>query len=97
MAKNTEDDDLIEEAGAGVGHNSLDKSELERVIRVLEGINDEMSNLRQDYKAAMEVAAQKGLDKRMIREAVRMRALDQTVREERESLRDLYMQALGLV
>jgi len=96
MAKNKNvEDDLIDEPG--VGHNSLSKSELEKVVQAIESIREEIDSLKQDEKAALEVAAQKGLDKKMIREVIKQRALDATVREERESLRDLYLSVMGLI
>lgn len=95
MNQKDEDRDLIEEPGQG--HNSFSKIELEKVCAAIEEVNEQIDSLRQDIKAAMEVAVQKGLDKRTIREALRQRALDPQVREERESLRDLYLGALGLL
>lgn len=94
--RSVEDEDLIEEPGAGVGHNSVAKSAIEKVVTAIEQIREEIDSLKQDEKAALEVAAQNGLDKKMIREVIKQRALDQTVREERESLRDLYLSVMGL-
>jgi len=90
-----EDKSLVDEPG--VGHNSLAREELEKTIVAIEALIEERNNINQDIKAALEVAAQKGLDKRTIREALKQRALDPAVREERESLRDLYLSALGLI
>ncbi len=90
-----EDKSLVDEPG--VGHNSLAREELEKTIVAIEALIEERNNINQDIKAALEVAAQRGLDKRTIREALKQRALDPAVREERESLRDLYLSALGLI
>lgn len=93
--KENDTSDLIEEPG--MGHNSFSKSGLEKIITAIEALIEERENINQDIRTAMEVAAQQGLDKRTIREALKIRALDQSVREERESLRDLYLGALGLI
>lgn len=94
-AVNIEDQDLIEEPGAGVGHNSVAKEELSRVVQSIELLLDERHNVNEDIKAALEVAVQKGLDKTAIRDTIKARAADPQKREERESLRDLYLNALG--
>ena len=93
MTKKT--DSLIEEPGRG--HNSLPGGELEKVVVAVEQILEEIDSRKQDIRAALEVAAQKGLDKKMIREVIKQRALDPSVREERESLRDVYLRAMGLI
>lgn len=87
-------DDLIEEPGQG--HNSLSKEELLKIIQQIERIIEERSNLNEDIQAAMDVAKQKGFDKRTLREMIKVRALDEEVRNEREQLRDLYLSAIGL-
>ena len=91
----TDTSDLIEEPGQG--HNSFAKEELEKTILAVENLIAERDNINADIRQAMEVAAQKGLDKRAIREALKVRALDPDVRQERESLRDLYLTTLGLI
>lgn len=96
MAKaKQQEESLIEEAG--VGHNSFSKSELVKIIDQLERLLEERGNLSEDIRAAMDVAKQKGFDKRTIREMLKLRALEKEVRDEREELRDLYLQAIGLV
>ena len=92
--KFSEDDPLIEEAG--LGHNSFSKEELENVCEAVEAANEEIATIRDHIKAVMEVADQKGLDKRAIREALKARALDPGVLAAREEFRDLYFGALGL-
>lgn len=85
---------LVEERGQG--HNSFSKVELTTLITQIEGLLAERKNLSEDIRAAMDVAAQKGFDKRAIREMLKLNALDPEVRQERESLRDMYMDALEL-
>jgi uncharacterized protein (UPF0335 family) len=88
-------DDLIEEPGQG--HNSFSGKDLVQLLEQLERLAEEKANLNQDVKAIMEAAAQKGFDKRTIREMLKLRALDAETRTERENLRDMYLQAIGLV
>lgn len=93
MAK-AKEESLVEEPGKG--HNSLSGQELLKIIEQVERLLEERSNLNEDIRAAMEVAKQKGFDKRTIREMLKLRALDTEVRTEREELRDLYLAAIGL-
>lgn len=87
-------DDLIEEPGQG--HNSFSKIELMKIIEAVEGILEQRASLNEDIRAAMEVAKEKGFDKRTIREMIKMRALNEEARNEREQLRDMYLLAIGL-
>lgn len=95
MPKKQNNDDLIEEAGQG--HNSFSASDLRRLLEELESLHEIKKNASEDIKAAMDIAAQKGFDKRTVREMLKMRALDSEVRKEREDLRDLYLAALDLI
>jgi uncharacterized protein (UPF0335 family) len=88
-------DDLIEEPGQG--HNSFSKNDLLKIITSVETLLEEKSNIGKDIKAAMDVAAEKGFDKRTVREMIKLRALDAEQRTEREQLRDMYLQAIGLM
>lgn len=98
MAKSKkQDDELVGEEPPGAGHNSFSKIELTKVVDNLEKLNNEVDIIKQDIKAVMEVAEQHGLDKRTIREMLKLRALDDGVRKEREELRDMYLHALGLL
>lgn len=89
-----EDTSLIEEPGQG--HNSFSKDDLVHVLETVEHLIEERVNTNKDIKAAMDIAEQKGFDKRTIREMLKLRALDAEAREEREQLRDMYLVALGL-
>lgn len=86
---------LIEEAGQG--HNSLAPEELSKIVVAIESCLEQRKSINEDIKAAMDVAHQKGFDKRTIREVIKLRSLDAEKRKEREDLRDLYLSALGLV
>lgn len=92
-----EEDDLVGDTAPAIGHNSFSKIELTKVIDVIEKLNTEAEIIKQDIRAAVEVAAQHGIDKRTLREMIKLRALDDGVRQEREELRDMYLHALGLL
>ena len=80
-----------------IGHNSIASELLNDTIKSVEALIEDRANINADIKEALDAAANQGLDKRTIREMIRLRALDQTVREEREELRDLYLHAVGLL
>ena len=88
-------DDLIEEPGQG--HNSFSAEYLTQTLTQIEALIEERKSLNLDIKAYMDAAAEKGLDKRTLREMLRLRGLDEDTRKEREELRDMYLVALGLV
>lgn len=99
-AKPKDEDDLVEEAGeqaAGIGHNSVSKKELMGFIHECEKLIDQRDVINEAIKDALTVAKTKGYDVRTIREAMKLRAMDKDKFEEREQLRDLYLQAVGLL
>ena len=66
-------------------------------IKKVEALIEDRSNINADIKECLDSAEGQGLNKRTIREMIRLRALDSTEREEREELRDLYLHAIGLL
>lgn len=90
-----EDTSLIEEAGQG--HNSFSKKDLVHILETIEALVQERQDTNLSIKAAMDVASQKGFDKRTIKEMLKLRALDVETRNEREELRDMYLVQLGLI
>lgn len=77
------------------GHNR--KAALAGYIDRLENINEEISALGEDRKELLKGAKGEGFDVPMIKEMVRLRAMDKDKREERETLRDRYIDALDLI
>ena len=97
MAKK-DPDDLIDES-PGIGHNSatVPGKELVKIIEHVEALIEQRGELSDAIREAMETAKIKGYDKRTIREVIKLRALEDSVRKEREDFRDAYLAAVGLI
>lgn len=82
-----------ESLGAVLGSNAQAQlvSTVERIERLLE----EASVLREDIKEVFAEAKSTGFNPRILRQAIRIRAMDQAKRAEDESMLDLYLSALG--
>jgi uncharacterized protein (UPF0335 family) len=81
---------------AQLGDNSTTKELLEETIERVEKLIDERKAITETIESVLEGAEGDGLDKRTLREMIRLRALDASDRKEREALRDLYACTLGL-
>lgn len=79
-----------------LGHNSVASDMLLHVIEEVEKLIEDRSAINENIKAILDNAEGQGLDKKTIREMIRMRALDKEEREQREELRSIYLVALGL-
>lgn len=82
---------------AGIGDNSTSSElilhavqECERLIEERKGINEQINDI-------LSAAEGQGLDKKTLREMIRLRAMDKDDRLQRETLRDLYLSSLGLL
>ena len=80
----------------GVGHNSVARELLLETVVAVEKHIEERSAINEQIKTLLDGAEGQGLDKKTIRDMIRLRALDKAEREEREELRALYLVALGL-
>jgi uncharacterized protein (UPF0335 family) len=78
-----------------IGGNA--KQALLNFIERIEVLIDQRKEINGDIKDVLAEAEATGLDKRTIREMIKLRALDPEVRIEREALRDVYMNGLDLV
>lgn len=81
----------------GVGDNSLADDALEATVERIEKLIEDRKAINDDIKDVLTVAESKGLDKRTIREMIKLRGLDKEERDEREMLRDRYAMKLGLI
>lgn len=97
-SKQTVEIDGEEENLIGGGDNSQAvaagqlRAFLERIERLLEdrkAINQDISDVYLEMKAG-------GWDTKTVKQVVRLRAMDQAEREEREAMLDLYKAALGM-
>jgi uncharacterized protein (UPF0335 family) len=79
------------EAG-GVAAERL-KSFIERIER----LEEEKAALAADIREVYSEAKGAGFDTKIMRQVVRLRKMDETDRQEQETLLDVYKQALGLL
>jgi uncharacterized protein (UPF0335 family) len=87
----------MDDENPGVGHNSQIASDrLISLIERIENLNDEKKALSSDIKDIFAEAKSAGFDVKTMREIIKLRAMDDAEREEREHLRDLYLKALGI-
>lgn len=97
--KKADEDSLVDERAVGLGHNSMTvpADELVKICEALEQINVEKQIAADNFKAAMDVAKEKGFDPKHIREALKLRAMDKEKRDVFLQTRDLYLNALEIV
>lgn len=69
------------------------KSFIERVER----LEEEKSALTADIREVYAEARGQGFDTKIMRQVVRLRKLDRADRQEQEAMRELYMNALGML
>ena len=79
-----------------LGHNSVAGDMLLHIVEEVEKLNEDRKAINEQIKAVLDSAEGQGLDKKTIREMIRIRALDKEEREQREELRAIYLVALGL-
>jgi uncharacterized protein (UPF0335 family) len=68
--------------------------QLRAIVERIEQIDDEIKDLTESKKEIYAEAKSNGFDVTVLREVIRVRKQDQKERDERESLLDLYMQAI---
>lgn len=85
----TEDNAVLDVVGGNAQAQLI--SVVERIERLLE----EASVLREDIKEVFAEAKGTGFDVKILRKAIRIRAMDYAKRQEEEAVLDLYLTALG--
>ena len=69
---------------------------LKSLIERIERLEEEKKQLSEDIRDVFAEAKGTGFDTKVMREVLKIRKLDAADREERESLLDLYLRALGM-
>lgn len=84
----------------GIGHNTdsmVAREQLKSIVERIERLEEEKKAIGDDIKLVYAEAKANGFDTKVLRQVVRLRKLDITERQEQEAVRDLYMQALGML
>lgn len=87
---------------AGSGHNSGDamgvfSEELKQIVEAIEHLDAEIADLNSSKSEKFKEAKGRGFDVKIIREILRLRKQDHSVRQEHDAILELYMQALGML
>lgn len=72
------------------------KDVLRSIVERIENLEADKANISQDIKEVYSEAEGNGFDKRILRAIVRLRKMDDAVRQEQESILDLYKRALDM-
>ncbi|HYH17604.1 MAG TPA: DUF2312 domain-containing protein [Azospirillum sp.] len=71
-------------------------AQLRSIIERVERLEEEKKGLADDIRDIMAEAKGQGFDVKIIRQIIKLRKMDQSDRQEQESLLDLYKVALGM-
>ena len=73
------------------------KDQLKSVIERIERLEEEKKAIADDIRDVYAEAKANGFDTKILRQVVSLRKKDLTERQEEEAIRDLYLQALGML
>lgn len=71
--------------------------QLKSLIERIERLEEEKKSLGEDIKDVYAEAKANGFDTKIMRQIIRLRKQEPSERQEEESIRDLYMHALGMI
>lgn len=90
-------------ATAGVGHNSdgsggaVARDQLKSIIERIERLEQEKKAIAEDIRDVYAESKANGFDTKILRQVIALRKQDLAERQEQDAVRDLYMQALGML
>jgi uncharacterized protein (UPF0335 family) len=70
--------------------------QLQSIVERIEKLEEEKKALSADIREVYAEAKGHGFDTKILRQVVRLRALDRAERQEQEAVLDLYLSALGM-
>ena len=73
------------------------REQLRSVVERIERLEEEKKTIADDIRDVYAEAKANGFDTKVLRQVVRMRKQDVTERQEQDAVRDLYLQALGML
>ena len=79
----------------GSADKSVSAHRLKSFITRIERLEDEKKNLGADIREVYSEAKSAGYDTKIMRQVIKVRAMDKTDREEQESLLQVYLDAVG--
>jgi len=79
-----------------IGHNSVAGDELKLLFERIERMEEEKKGIAEDIRDIYTEAKSRGYDPKIMRQIVKLRAMDSDKRKEQQSLIDVYASAIGL-
>ena len=79
-----------------IGHNLVAGDELKLLFERIERMEEEKKGIAEDIRDIYTEAKSRGYDPKIMRQIVRLRAMDSDKRKEQQSLIDVYASAIGL-
>ena len=83
--------------GPKIGDNSLNGGQLRAFVERVERLSEEKKAIADDIKDVFAEAKGNGFDTKVMRKAIKIRAMDRDKRREEEEILDLYLHALGML
>ncbi|MEZ5871059.1 MAG: DUF2312 domain-containing protein [Nitratireductor sp.] len=77
--------------------NLVAKDQLKSIVERIERLEEEKKAISEDIKEVFGEAKANGFDTKVLRVVLRIRKQDLAERQEQDAVRDLYMQALGML
>lgn len=79
------------------GPGGLAAGQLRAFIERIERLEEEKKGIAEDIRDVFAEAKGNGFDVKIMRQVIRLRKQDEDARSEEEAVRDLYLQALGML
>ncbi|CAB4158734.1 Azospirillum phage Cd, Gp10 [uncultured Caudovirales phage] len=79
-----------------IGHNLVAGEQLQLLVERIERLEGEKKDIAEDIKDVYLEAKSRGFDAKIIRQIIRLRAMDPDARREQRYLVDAYASAIGL-
>lgn len=73
------------------------REQLRSIVERVERLEEEKKAITDDIRDVYAEAKANGFDTKVLRQVVRLRKQDLTERQEQDAVRDLYLQALGML
>ena len=73
------------------------REQLKSIVERIERLEEEKAGIAEDIREVFAEAKANGFDTKVLRQVLKLRKQDMTEREEQDAVRDLYMQALGMI
>ena len=77
--------------------NMVAREQLRAVVERIERIEEEKKAISDDIRDIYAEAKANGFDTKVLRQVIRMRKPDTSERQEQDAIRELYLQALGML